>query len=352
MVNYLLGRGPVMEIKKFGYYFLLGIILVLAFKFYTIISSFVPAIASGCVLAYLFNPIYMYFQRATRQRSLSALFVIFIVVTLILVPVIFIFFTLQKQAQFLFTEQTILNMKKTLESIDRFIFAKLNIQISGKYLSDILSVLISTVQETVTALGTRMIFSITRFLLSTFITIFLMYYLLKNSSSVVSSFRDYFPISYSNCDVLLDKVGRETKTLILGQLLVAIIQGSLGALGFYLFGVPRVILWGFAMVITSFIPLFGVAIVWIPACIVLLVQKAYISCIGLFLWGAFIVSTSDNLVRPKLTSSLGKIHPVTVLLGVFIGLKEWGVIGIVIGPLFITVLINLIVMFREEYLTE
>ncbi|MFC1509158.1 AI-2E family transporter [Candidatus Omnitrophota bacterium] len=341
-----------MEIKKFGLYFLLGIILVLAFKFYTIISGFVPAIASGCVLAYLFNPIYLYFQRTIRQRSLSAFMVIFIVITLILVPVIFIFFTLQKQAQFLFTEQTVNNMENTLKNIDRFVFEKLNIQISGKYLNDILSVFISTAQETVTALGTRMIFSITRFMLSTFVTIFLLYYLLKNSKSVVSSFRDYFPISYSNCDVLLDKLGKETKTLILGQLLVAIIQGSLGALGFYLFGVPRVILWGFAMVITSFIPLVGVAMVWIPACIVLLAQKEIVQGIGLFFWGLLIVSTSDNIIRPKLTSSLGKIHPVTVLLGVFIGLKEWGVIGIVIGPLFITVLINLIVMFREEYLTE
>jgi len=65
-----------------------------------------------------------------------------------------------------------------------------------------------------------------------------------------------------------------------------------------------------------------------------------------------IIGTSDNIIRPKLTSSLGAIHPVTVLLGVFIGIKEWGIIGLVIGPLFITVLINLIKMFREEYLTE
>ena len=78
----------------------------------------------------------------------------------------------------------------------------------------------------------------------------------------------------------------------------------------------------------------------------------YFNGIGLILWGFLIISSSDNIIRPKLTSSLGKIHPVTVLLGVFIGIKEWGLIGIVIGPIIISVLIILIKMFREEYLTE
>ena len=340
-----------MEIKKFGLFFLLGIILVLAFKFYTIISGFIPAMASGCVLAYLFNPVYLYFRKLTKRKSISAFIVIIIVIILILVPVIFIIGALQKQVQFLFSDYGISATKKALQNVDNFFYVKFGIHFAERYFNDIFSTVISTLQDALKAFAPRMIFSLKRFLLSIFMTIFLMYYLLKNSSLVISKFKDYFPLSYKNGDILLKKLGRETKTLILGQFLIAIIQGTLGAIGFLIVGLPQVILWGVVMFITSFIPFLGATLVWIPACIILLGQENYVGSLVLFLWGVLIIGTSDNLIRPKLTSALGTIHPVTVLLGVFIGLKEWGIIGLVIGPMFITVLINLIKMFREEYLT-
>jgi predicted PurR-regulated permease PerM len=214
------------------------------------------------------------------------------------------------------------------------------------------SKLITAAQSAITDLGPRMIFSITRFILLVFITFFILYYLLINSGRVITTFKDYFPISYANCNILLDEMGKRTKALILGQLLVAIVQGVLGGAGFFICGIPGAILWGLVMVIVSFIPFFGAGLVWFPASIIQLVGGHYYSGIGILLWGALIVSTIDNIIRPKLTSALGKIHPVTVLLGVFIGLKEWGFIGLVIGPLMISVLLILIRMFREEYIDE
>ena len=85
-----------MEIKKFGFYFLLGIIIVIALKFYTIIYSFFPSIAAGCVFAYLFNPVYEYFRKITKRKSLSAFVVIIIIFVLILVPVSLIGSIVQK----------------------------------------------------------------------------------------------------------------------------------------------------------------------------------------------------------------------------------------------------------------
>jgi len=341
-----------MEIRKFGLYFLLGIILVLAFKFYTIISGFIPAIASGCVHAYLLNPVYLSILKLTRGRSISAFIVIFIIFILILVPVVFIFFALQKQVQYLFSDQGIAATKKTMLNVDNFIYDRFGFHMAERYFNEMFTTTVSMMQDAIAKFGPRMISSITSFLLSVFIAIFIMYYLLKRSTVVISSFKDYFPISYKNCDILLDKLGRETKTLILGQLLIAVIQGVLGAIGFLIVGLPQVVLWGVVMIIVSFIPFLGAPLVWIPACFILLGRENYAGSITLLLWGLLIIGTSDNIIRPKLTSSLGAIHPVTVLLGVFIGIKEWGIIGLVIGPLFITVLINLIKMFREEYLTE
>jgi predicted PurR-regulated permease PerM len=99
----------------------------------------------------------------------------------------------------------------------------------------------------------------------------------------------------------------------------------------------------------SLIPFLGAMAVWFPAGLIELARHNYFSGVGIMLWGGLFVGIIDNLVRPKLTSSLGNIHPVTVLLGVFIGIKEWGLIGLVLGPLIITILLILIRMFREEY---
>jgi len=341
-----------MEIKKFGLFFLLGIILVLAFKFYTIISGFIPAMASGCVLAYLFNPVYLYLRKITKRETFAASIITFIIIALILVPVTFIITTVQKQMHFVFTETTITSIQDIFKNIDTFLYDKAGIKISEEFTTEIYSRLISIAQETITAFGPKMIVNIAGFILFSFLAIFIMYYLLKNSEKVIHTFGIYFPLRYKNIDILLDEIGKKTKTLIFGQLLIAVIQGSVGALGFFLFGISGVLLWGLIMVIMSFLPVLGPAIIWFPAGIILLIKEEYFNGIGILLWGFIIISTIDNVIRPKLTSSLGQIHPVTVLLGVFIGLKEWGVIGLIIGPIFISILVILIKMFREEYIEE
>ncbi|MFC1693911.1 AI-2E family transporter, partial [Candidatus Latescibacterota bacterium] len=341
-----------MEIRTFGFYFLLGIILVIAFKFYLIIDVFFPSIAAACILAFLFAPIYRYFLKITKRKSLSAFLVIFINFTLILVPMIIIGSAVQEQIQFLFTEDTIGSIRSALQNFENLMYNKFNIQLKDYYLTDLFPKLITTTQEAITSLGPKMIYSITGLILSTFVTFFLMFYLLINSKQVIATFRNYFPLSYKNCDALLREIKKDTKNLIQGHLLIGIIQGTLGGIGFLILGISGVILWGFAMMVVSFIPLLGTIIIWFPACLLLALRGHYFESVCLFLWGSIIVGTTDNIIRPKLVSSLGKIHPVTVLLGVFIGIKEWGLVGLVIGPLTISVLLTLIKMFREEYLEE
>jgi predicted PurR-regulated permease PerM len=340
-----------MEIKKFGLYFLLFIIFALAVKFYFIISDFLPALASACVLAYLFNPIYTYCLKITKRKSLSAFIIIFIIFTLLIVPFIFIVFALQQEISQLLAGQTLSRIPEALAGIQSFAADRLSIDISP-YVDDLKTKMVSAAQSAFTVLTPKILFSVTNIALSSFIIIFVMYYLLINSQEVIATFKNYFPLSYANSDLLLKEVSLNTRTLVLGQLLIAIIQGTMGGIGFLIFGIPGALVWGFCMVIMSFVPLFGTTLIWLPAGIIQLAMHNYVSGIGILIWSAIIVGNIDNVVRPKLISSIGNIHPVTVLLGVFIGLKEWGFIGLVLGPLIITVLFILIRMFREEYLEE
>jgi len=341
-----------MDINKFGFYFLLGIILMIAFKFMSIIYVFFPAIATSCVLAYLFNPVYTFLYNRIHKRSISALIVIAVVVVIILIPIMIVAAAIQDQVQVIFREETIDALRNSLGKFEDFVLNRFGVRISEFYLTDLFPRLVSASQNAITFLAPRMIYNLTGFLLSMFISFFLMFYLLKNSKGIIVTFRNYFPLSYQNCDNLLDELGKETRSLILGHLFIAMIQGTFGAIGYWIFGIGGALLWGMVMMLFSFVPFLGTVIVWFPAVVYLAVNGEYFNAAGLFVWGTVVVGTSDNILRPKLTSALGTIHPVTVLLGVLIGLKEWGVIGLVIGPLIISVLLTLIRMFREEYLVE
>lgn len=342
-----------MDIKTFGFYFLLFIIIAVGAKFYLIISSFFPAITTAFVLAFLTTPIYRYFLKSSKRKTFSAFSVLFLVLVLILFPSILVFFAIQRQVAALLSQETIEAVYTAFLNARAMVSDRLGLDILAHInFEDLYSQMAVTAQNAVTVFAPRVIISITGFLLSAFLVFFLLFYLLVNSAHVISTFRAYFPLSNRNIDLLLAEVASGTRSLILGQFLIALVQGSLGAIGFLIFGVPGVLLWGVVMTLLSFIPFLGSFIVWVPAGLILLAQGKYFAGFGLMIWGFSLVSTVDNLIRPKLTSSLGRIHPVTVLIGVFIGLKEWGVIGLVLGPLIITVLLALIRMFREEYLTE
>ncbi len=342
-----------MDIKTFGFYFLLFIILAVGAKFYSIISAFFPSIATAFVLAHLTSPIYRYFLRVSKRKTFSALSVLFLVLVLILFPSLMVFLAVQRQVSTLFDQETVVAAQNAFQNVQAMLTDRFGLDLFSRInLNDLYPRLAVAAQNAIAALAPKVIISITGFLLSTFLVFFLLYYLLVNSAFVLSSFRNYFPLSNRNVDLLLSEVASGTRSLILGQFLIALLQGSLGAIGFLIFGVPGVFLWGFVMTLLSFIPFLGSFIVWVPAALVLLAQGNYFGGFGLIIWGFALISTVDNIIRPKLTSKLGRIHPVTVLLGVFIGLKEWGVIGLVLGPIIITVLLALVRMFREEYLVE
>jgi predicted PurR-regulated permease PerM len=272
---------------------------------------------------------------------------------LILFPSILIALAVQDQIVSLLSPETITTVQNAVINLQQLFSERFGIDFFERVdVNEIYARFAVTVQNALTSFAPRVIISITGFLLSTFLVFFLLYYLLIHSGFVIETFRYYFPLSNRNIDLLLAEVASGTRSLILGQLLIALIQGGLGALGFLIFGIPGVFLWGFVMSVLSFIPFLGSFIIWVPAGIIMLAQGNYFAGLGILIWGFSLVSTIDNLIRPKLTSSLGRIHPVTVLLGVFIGLREWGVIGLVLGPLLITILMALIRMFREEYLVE
>ena len=181
---------------------------------------------------------------------------------------------------------------------------------------------------------------------------FVMAYLFQAGQGIFDRVKLLIPLAPNLKDKLIDEIRNVTSAVVYGQVMTAIVQGLLGGLGFLIFGIPNAIFWGFVMVIISFLPLVGSALVWLPAAVFLFLSGEKYQGVGLLLYCIIVVANIDNFVKPRLISGKSNIHPVTVLLGVFGGLKLFGFIGLFVGPLILALLTALLHFYEEEYLGD
>jgi predicted PurR-regulated permease PerM len=147
---------------------------------------------------------------------------------------------------------------------------------------------------------------------------------------------------------LVDNVGGIVRAVVFGLLGTALVQGFLAGVGFWIFGVPSPVFFGFVTVLVSLAP-GGPALVWIGACIWLYAQGLVWQTVGLALWGSLIVSTIDNVLRPYLISGPSRIPFMLVFFGVLGGLASLGLLGMFIGPVLLAVGFGLLAEFPSRY---
>lgn len=199
------------------------------------------------------------------------------------------------------------------------------------------------------------IFSVPLMAISFFIMLFIVFYLLRDGKKIMESIEEALPIKKAHRTKVVNKFRDVTFAVFYGTIFVALIQGLLGALGFLYFGIPAAFLWGLVMAFFALIPFVGTPIVWLPVALygildgmlqndTVLLTKGIV----LLIWGTFVVSGIDNIIKPKIIGDRAKIHPVLVLLGVLGGIQFFGPIGIFIGPIILALSVTFIQIYREE----
>lgn len=191
--------------------------------------------------------------------------------------------------------------------------------------------------------------SATSAVLNLVIAFFGFYYMLRSDSNTWNSIRPYIPFSARTADALRDRFYSVTEATLLGIMLIAVMQGTLVGMGFWIVGLPNPFFWGTVTAFASILPVLGTALVWLPAVLVLLVQNRYGAATTMLVIGAGIASNIDNLVRPLIYRRVSNIHPMITLVGAFAGVKYFGLLGVLLGPLAIAYLFALVHFYREEY---
>ncbi|HLE47396.1 MAG TPA: AI-2E family transporter, partial [Candidatus Thermoplasmatota archaeon] len=177
---------------------------------------------------------------------------------------------------------------------------------------------------------------------------FVIYYGFAEGETFYAKLRHVIPLPDDIEESLFRDIRRVTNVVFIGNILVSVLGGVVGALSFVIFGVPNAVFWGFIMIILGILPLVGAPIIWGPTAAYLFVQGNVVGAVGiLIINGGIVIGYVDNILRPKLIGKAANVHPVLVLIGILGGLEAFGALGFVIGPLVLAVFIALIRSYTE-----
>lgn len=190
--------------------------------------------------------------------------------------------------------------------------------------------------------------SVASLLLATFLFLLSLYYFLRDGRKLKRVLVDLSPLNDKDDEEVFNRLGLAVNSVVRGNLLIALIQGTLAAIGFTLFGVPSAILWGALTALAALVPSIGTALIFIPAIIYLFFAVGSLPALGLLLWGSLAVGLIDNLLGPKLVGRGMSLHPLLVLLSVLGALALFGPIGIFLGPLSVSFLFALLSIYSES----
>lgn len=321
------------------------------------------ALLSGIVISYVALPAYTWLNKKIKSPNLSSLIISLIIIILILTPLLLIVQNVAPEARYSYirAKQKILagelirvecfGKDTTLCRISDYIKTFVQDPDVKPQLQEILSrVTTYAIEKT-----SELILSLPRTLLTILVTFFIIFYLLKEGEALTDKVKRLMPLRKKHQDHIFNKLKDTTYAVLYGSLIVAVIQGALGALGFYIFGIVSPITWGIVMTITALIPLVGTALIWVPASLLLIGEGITLNDnfvvwqgIGLLIYSFFIVGTVDNILKPRIVGERAGVHPILVLLGAMGGLAIFGTIGFIMGPLILAILSASIEIYEEE----
>ncbi|SEL81467.1 AI-2E family transporter [Parapedobacter koreensis] len=165
---------------------------------------------------------------------------------------------------------------------------------------------------------------------------FLLYFILVNFRSFERGLLRYSPFKVENAIRFGHELRNITYSNVLGQTLIALVQGGCLSIGFWIFGFDDALFWGVICAILSFVPLLGPPLIFVPAAIIAFTQGNNVGAIGLLIYGFVVVINIDNVLRLVIAKRVGDIHPIITVVGVIIGLPLFGVMGLVYGPLLLS----------------
>ena len=280
-------------------------------------------------------------EKRKLKRSISALLITAETIFVFLIPLgLTVWMVANKLQDINLDPQTYI---APIQQVAEFIKEKTGYDVLGK---DTLSFIMSILPR----IGQIIMESISSLAINLFVMIFVLYFMLIGGKKMEAYVNDILPFNETNTQEVIHKINMIVRSNAIGIPLLAIIQGGVAMIGYLLFGAPNILMLGFLTCFATIIPMVGTALVWFPVAAYLAISGDWFNAIGLFGYGAIVVSQSDNLIRFILQKKMADTHPLITIFGVVIGLPIFGFMGVIFGPLLLSLFFLFVDMFKKEYL--
>ena len=324
--------------------------------FLWMLRPFFDVIFWSIVIALLATPVYDALQRRGRLgRNLASLTCVLLSLVLIIVPCAYIFYTFINEAASLYARLTAggHDIHETLEKLrqvapgvqewlTRYGYGP---EVINQKLSELAVRISGLVARNTVALGG----STVTFIVDLCIVLYLAFFLVRDGQQLRVLLIRALPFGDHRENLLFAKFAEVLRATVKGSLLVAMAQGALGGLIFWILGIKAPVLWGVVMTLLSLIPVVGAGVVWAPVAVYLLLTGDHVSGVVLLAYGVFVIGLADNILRPVLVGRDTKLPDFMVLLSTLGGFSLFGMDGFVTGPMLAVLFVTVWKIFMDEF---
>ncbi|MDL2314284.1 AI-2E family transporter [Desulfovibrio sp. OttesenSCG-928-C14] len=340
------------------YFFMFAMLFLSLYLTYALAAPFLHTIILACIFSVLSHPLYKKLLPYCKNNGMLAAGVtLFILVVVICIPMVFFIIQLIPQAS-----RTVMSlaqwlggghMEAMLNDTVYPILSWLHEEMPWLELdlADLQASIMSFARRAGQILlgwGTGFVVDSLNMVANFLLMLLIMFFLLKDGEMLLCGLKRLTPLHDEQKDSILNNLRRMARAVLIGGFLVAAIQGFVGGIGLAFVGIPA-LFWGTVMVFAALVPILGTGLVWVPAAAYLFLNGETKSAIFLVLWCGVLVTSIDSFLRPIILRGSGKTSLLFLFLSVLGGIKAFGMLGIVYGPLILSFVGVMLGIYADEY---
>ncbi len=322
-----------------------------------LIRPFLSTIILAAVVTGVFSPFYKFFKKATRPSFASLLTCVFIFF-LLFVPIALFVGILSKEAYglYLMGKSAVISdqVKSLLEGskiIERanLLLSNFQMELTGEQFNNAISEIGKFVGLFLYKQASAIASNVFAFLVNFFFMLLIIYFLLLDGRKLLSFITDLSPLPREQDEQLIQKFEDIAFAILIVNAVGGIIQGTLGGIVFALFGLQSPFLWGVIMGLLAFLPIFGIGLVFVPAALSLVLTGRLAAGIFFIVFYFILSGSIEYFLKPRMVGRRAKMHTLLVFLSIMGGLKLFGILGIIYGPLVVTAFLTLHEIYQSSY---
>ena len=324
-------------IEKYIKYVLILVLIILA---YIVVKPYITVIVTSLVLAYIAYPIHKKLRKKLSP-TISAGILTIALFLIIVIPIAIFGNILTNEVMDIYQSYDQKELVTTLTETLGFDMEPETLREVDEAVTDVIAYMVTGVSSFLLSIPQKMINFV--------IMLFVFFYAFKDGRSILNTTMKAIPLNHAYSRRVKEKITTTIQSLLYGEIVISVIEGVIGIIGFMILGIGSPVLLGLLVALVALFPAIGPAIIWFPLTVYFFLIGETLKAIIIGIFGFFILSLLiDTIVRAKVLGMKGHIHPVIILVGVIGGIAAFGVIGLILGPLILVLLQLVFEIYLEQ----